>query len=211
MGRLMPCIEISINTFMSREEKYYLLIKTHNKTNLKYLCKCKNTKDPYMYSGSGNRWKNHLKVHGNDLTTEIIGLYTLEEFRKVGEHYSKKYNVVESTEWANLINEIGDGGDVSKYRDYSSQSKMMKENNPMYKKEVREKISNIQKNIPKTNETKEKFKEAWVRKKERGYKTNFQLNNPGNLEFECEHCKKIVKGKGNYIRWHGENCKNKKT
>lgn len=27
--------------------------------------------------------------------------------------------------------------------------------------------------------------------------------------FTCPHCSKIGKGKSNYLRWHGDNCKKK--
>jgi hypothetical protein len=30
-----------------------------------------------------------------------------------------------------------------------------------------------------------------------------------NIQVECEHCKRIINGLGNYKRWHGDNCKNK--
>ena len=33
-------------------------------------------------------------------------------------------------------------------------------------------------------------------------------NNPSKIKIECPHCN-IFFGKGNYIRWHGDNCKNK--
>ena len=49
---------------------YYLYIKTHNKTGLKYLGKTK--RNPFVYTGSGVYWKRHLKIHGNEHTTEIL-------------------------------------------------------------------------------------------------------------------------------------------
>jgi hypothetical protein len=96
----------------------YLYIKTHNKTGLKYLGKT--VQDPFTYKGSGKRWINHIKKHGNDVTTEIVGTYeTIDNFRLDSVIISEKYNIVNSEEWANLRLETGDGGDTSEYIDYS--------------------------------------------------------------------------------------------
>ena len=91
----------------------YLYVKTHNKTGLKYLGKT-SSKNPGAYKGSGKYWSLHIKKHGYDVTTEIIKeCYSNKEVAELGEHYSKLWNIVESTEWANLKPESGDGGDTS--------------------------------------------------------------------------------------------------
>jgi hypothetical protein len=96
----------------------YLYIKTHNITGLKYLGKT--TQDPYTYKGSGKRWRCHLKKHGNDVTTEIVGQFTtIEELTEISIPLSEKLNIVDSKQWANLRPESGDGGDTSQYIDYS--------------------------------------------------------------------------------------------
>lgn len=96
----------------------YLYVKTHNITKIKYLGKT--IQDPYTYKGSGKRWLNHLKKHGNDVTTEIIGQFTtVEELIKTSIPLSETLNIVDSKQWANLRPESGDGGDTSKYIDYS--------------------------------------------------------------------------------------------
>lgn len=88
---------------------YYLYIKTHNKTGLKYLGKT--VQDPHTYKGSGKVWRHHLRKHGNDVTTEVVGTYdSNEELAIAGLSLSKELNVVESNEWANLKEESGDGG-----------------------------------------------------------------------------------------------------
>lgn len=46
---------------------FFLYEKIHNKTGLKYFGKT--TQNPYTYQGSGKRWKNHIKKHGYDVTT----------------------------------------------------------------------------------------------------------------------------------------------
>jgi hypothetical protein len=86
-----------------------LYLKTHNVTGLKYLGKTE--QDPYQYRGSGIHWVRHLKKHGNDVTTEV--LFQTEdkaEFKKVALGYSDKWNIVESTDFANQIPEEGHGG-----------------------------------------------------------------------------------------------------
>jgi hypothetical protein len=140
------------------EKKYYLYIKTSS-LGLKYLGKT--TKDPFTYMGSGKIWKRHIKKHNltiNDIKTEILfETNNLDELISKGLYLSKLYNVVESKEWANLRNESGDGGDTSKFIDFSNpifhepnRSKHLNEwlknvSDVERKKILRERISNAQK------------------------------------------------------------------
>jgi hypothetical protein len=90
---------------------YTLLIQTHNKTGLKYLCKT--TREKYFnYKGSGKYWKRHLKMYGRDVLTYVLyQTNDLESFRHKCSYYSTHYDVVNSKSWANLIPENGtDGG-----------------------------------------------------------------------------------------------------
>lgn len=92
----------------------YLYKKTHKDTGLKYLGKTIAT-DPYVYPGSGTYWTRHLEKHGNNVETEILReCVTEEELKFWGQYYSKLWNIVESKEWANLIEEAGPGGFWSK-------------------------------------------------------------------------------------------------
>ena len=92
----------------------YLYKKTHKDTGLKYLGKTI-AKNPYVYPGSGTYWTKHLETHGNNVETEILReCATKEELKFWGQYYSKLWNVVESKEWANLIEEAGPGGLWSK-------------------------------------------------------------------------------------------------
>ena len=87
----------------------YLYVKTHNKTGLKYLGKT--TQNPFKYVGSGTRWKNHLKKHGNDISTEVLCESQDHQcIKEQGIYYSELWDVVKSNEWANLKIEEGDGG-----------------------------------------------------------------------------------------------------
>lgn len=86
----------------------YLYVKTHLKTGLKYLGYTKN--DPYVYKGSGTYWNLHLDKHGNDVWTNIIFQSEIkEEIREMGLYYSRLWNIVDSKEWANLIEENAAG------------------------------------------------------------------------------------------------------
>jgi hypothetical protein len=85
----------------------YLYIKTHNTTGLKYFGKT-NQRNPYKYKGSGKRWTNHIKKHGNDVTTEIVGIFTDKIWCMFyALEFSEINAIVASDEWANLIEESG--------------------------------------------------------------------------------------------------------
>ena len=87
----------------------YLYVKTHNKTGLKYLGFTRSS-DPFSYKGSGKYWKAHIKKHGYDISTKILLSTTdIAEVKATGLFFSKLWSVVESEEWANLVEESGDG------------------------------------------------------------------------------------------------------
>lgn len=89
---------------------YTLYVKQHNVTGLKYLGYTSKP-DAHGYRGSGKHWRKHIQVHGYDVTTEIIGVFVShDDLREAGFHYSKLWNVVGSPEWANLMEETGEGG-----------------------------------------------------------------------------------------------------
>ena len=94
---------------------YSLLLKTHNKTGLKYLCKTE--QDDYKnYHGSGKYWKPHLKIHGKDISTELLfETEYKEEFIKIATDESISRDIVKSEEYANLKMEEGDGGGPGDY------------------------------------------------------------------------------------------------
>jgi len=91
---------------------FYLYLKTHNKTGLKYLGKT-TKKNPCKYKGSGKYWTKHIETHGYDVTTEILFETTDKSLLKErGIYYSKLWNIVSNPEFANLRIEMGDGGDT---------------------------------------------------------------------------------------------------
>lgn len=115
---------------------YYLYKKTHNQTGLKYLGKTES--DPYTYKGSGTRWVNHLNVHGNDVSTEVLHeCKTNDEIKHWGEYYSNLWNIVESDEWANLKIESGAGGSYP------------------HREETKKRLSEVKRGLPAHNKGKQ--------------------------------------------------------
>ena len=83
----------------------YLYVKTHRVTGLKYFGKTGQT-DPYKYRGSGKHWCRHIRQHGNDVETKIVGVFEdALEATKFALNFSRENNIVESKEWANLVPE----------------------------------------------------------------------------------------------------------
>jgi hypothetical protein len=145
----------------------YLYVKTHNQTSLKYFGKT-TKKDPYKYKGSGKYWTKHLKVHGNDVRTEIVGVFDSKlECTEFAIKFSKEHNIVESNEWANLRMENGvDGAPIGNSFSLETiekmrQSKVGKRPREYYvtiaKKNVGFKQSDYQK-----QRVRETFEAAWV-------------------------------------------------
>ena len=97
---------------MGDDKKIYLLLKTHNDTKLKYLCKHYGTEEScFTYTGSGTYWKNHIKKHGNNVETIIVDVFDdIESFKKVSIALSEELDIVNSKEYANLVIEDGHGG-----------------------------------------------------------------------------------------------------
>ena len=88
------------------------MVKIHNITGLKYLCMTEK-KNYLTYSGSGTVWKRHLKKHGKDFYTILLHeTEDKKDFKEVALFFSNYYDVIFSSEWANLKNEEGDGGDT---------------------------------------------------------------------------------------------------
>jgi len=91
---------------------YYLYVKTHRITGLKYLGQTK--KDPLKYKGSGLDWLTHIKQYGYDVHTEILlTTDSQQERNNWGRYYSKLWNIVAGQDdygnkiWANRIPESG--------------------------------------------------------------------------------------------------------
>lgn len=117
----------------------YLYIKTHNSSGLKYFGKT--TQDPFIYVGSGTRWKHHLEKYGYDVSTELLNnnnpYLDENELIKDAISFSITNNIVKSKDWANIRIECGDGGDTSMCDNYikgMAARNMSGPNNPMWGK-----------------------------------------------------------------------------
>jgi hypothetical protein len=79
---------------------------------MKYLGKTISN-DPGKYIGSGKLWKRHISKHGYDVKTIILlASKDPNDIKETGLFFSKIFNVVKSKEFANLMEESGDGGDT---------------------------------------------------------------------------------------------------
>ena len=136
----------------------YLYKKTHLVTGLKYLGITKR-KDPVKYKGSGKYWQNHIKKHGYFCDTEILKeCHTWEEVRHWGKYYSDLYDIVKSSDWANLIDEVGDGASFTQHTDTTkSVLKEIARNRPA---DYYENIHNNHKGIPLTEDHKTKISQS---------------------------------------------------
>jgi hypothetical protein len=109
---------------------YYLYIKTHKITGLKYLGQT-SKQDPISYYGSGKDWLAHLKEYGFNIHTNILMVCnSKKELNHYGRYYSKLYRITTSVDnygnriWANCIPETGGGsGEHNKGRKRTEQQK----------------------------------------------------------------------------------------
>lgn len=85
------------------------------------------TQNPYTYRGSGKYWVNHLranKITSKDLKTDILLESSDRDIIKFWSiYYSKFYNIVQSLEFANLINEEGEFSGISATKSKESREK----------------------------------------------------------------------------------------
>ena len=155
----------------------YLYVKQHSLTGLKYFGKTI-SKDPYRYLGSGKIWKRHIKKHGIEFV-ETIHLWSFNNLEKANEfalRFSKQNSIVESSDWANLIDEDAIGGgplflggkhtdqSKSKISNKAKERLKVKSNNPMFGKthsiEAREKMSKANKGKTISEYQKSRISEA---------------------------------------------------
>ena len=144
------------------------------------------------------------------MTTEVVfHSDDISDIKRKGLEMSRKHNIVESEEWANLMEENGIGGVTStsfkpgnepwcKGKKLDSVSEKRKE----YWRKWREKNPDYKSNWKINKRTKkgitEETREVW---KKSVTKTNKSI-------IECPHCKKTG-NPGNMKRWHFDKCRDK--
>ena len=150
----------------------YLYVKTHRITGLKYFG-FTTRNNPYRYKGS-EYWCRHIKQHGYNVDTEIIKVFdNIDEASEFSLKFSKDNNIVESGEWANLIEEnckpgacvIGErNGMYGKKQSEETKEKirqkaLQREYYPQTKEWIEKRTAN-RKGSKNSEETKEKIREA---------------------------------------------------
>lgn len=208
---------------------FYLYLKYHNITGLKYLGYTKN--DPYKYRGSGSYWKKHIQKHGNDVTTEILyKSEKIEDISQMGEYYSKLWNIVDNKEFANLCEEDGNKlygkaninfmghpqtietrEKISKNNGRGNMGKTGK-NHPAFGHKVPHKIyNNVKKMIDKNKQNgpwNKGMKGIQVLSEETKYKIRIANKGKNKEQVICPNCNKVG-GKPAMMRFHFDNCKEK--
>lgn len=86
----------------------YLYHKHCSHCGLKYFGRTSKS-DPYKYMGSGKKWKSHIKAHGLEyvITDWVLSFNKEEECTNYALMFSNQYDIVESSEYANLCIEDG--------------------------------------------------------------------------------------------------------
>jgi len=180
---------------------YYLYKKTHNKTGLQYLGYT--TRDPYIYKGSGIKWGEHLSIHGNDVSTEILLESTnKEDIQKLGRHFSEIWDIVSSIKWANSMKETcgGPGGKKGIARLESTKQKLSEKlSGRTHTPEQKLAKSKRQKGKPKSPK--------WVEKMtgRKNPLVSVALAGKPKPIVICPHCQKTG-GVSAMGRWHFSNC-----
>ncbi len=180
----------------------YLYIKQHSITGLKYFGKTTKS-DPIKYFGSGTHWQRHIKKHGKEYV-KTLWYHLFENKDDLVEFalfFSEEYNIVESSEWANLKPENGlDGATIGEKN--PSASKRMKQNNPMKKGITNNgSFKKGDNKIPWSDDRKQKLSKSISKN------NNHNFNNPNasahlnTNKVTCKVCG-VITNKGNIARWH---------
>ena len=204
------------------KDKVTLYIATHNKTKLKYFgktIKYFNQEDlQNNYHGSGKYWNKHLNKHGDDVTMEIYKICSLNELDEdyvevIALNFSEDNDIVNSTEWANLIPENGlDGGYNMLGRSHSDKSKLKNGNShrgKTHSEETKAKISSI--HTGKTISEEHKLILSKCHKNKiitEETRNKLKLSSINRVNIVCPYCDKSG-DPGNMKRWHFDKCKNK--
>lgn len=107
-------LEADADAEVDKYHMIYLYVKQHTVTGLKYFGFTK--RDPYTYHGSGIRWLNHCKKHGFSIQTlKVYEFEDADECRRFAIQFSRDNDIVNSANWANLMEEDGANGGGKSY------------------------------------------------------------------------------------------------
>jgi len=212
-----------------------LYIKQCPHCGLKYFGKTI-VEDIENYSGSGVYWTRHLEKHG----VEPVHLWKSDWYydtsiTRFSLKFSRINKILESSNWANMIDENGlNGGDTSHLIDYSK----CVENRRKTVSDTKWRETVLAEQLAKERKT--KSDPQWVetigkkRAKKQSESVSKTMKDPQWIETtgknarkkisdtmkieewkskhqkQCEYCGKGPMPKGVYNKWHGGNCKNKK-
>jgi len=192
----------------------HIVYETTNKINgKKYIGKHSTDDLDDGYLGSGSSLKSAINKYGKENFERV----TLKEFNTEQEAYEYEeelvtMDIVTNDVYYNLMGG-GDGGtkiisiEVRKIMSLAKKGKYDGENNPNYGKRGKDSHWFGKHH---TEETKKKMSEAQRNRTFTEHHKNVSIRNlekiPKNVK--CEYCGKIC-SKGNYVRWHGKNCKTK--
>lgn len=144
---------------------YYLYIKTHKKTGLKYLGQT-SKQNPYEYYGSGTDWKKHLNEFGYLVDTEILAkVTTKKELNQIGRYYSNFYKITTAVDnygnriWANRIPETGGGGSPNEKTIEKLRLSQLGKKKPQRTESHKENLSKSCKGVPKPRS--KEHQDAW--------------------------------------------------
>lgn len=205
---------------------FYLYIKTHNVTKLKYLGYTKN--NPHKYKGSGKHWKRHIKQHGYDVTTEILfESPDIDKISETGKYYSEIWDVANNKQFANLCEEDGNKlygkaniNFIGHPQSIETRKKISENNgrgnkgkfgsdHPAYGHKMND---NYKAHLEKARKSLI-GKDVWNKGKTGGHHSDETIQKMRNsapkspkLIVECPHCK-IKGGKPAMTRFHFNNCK----
>ncbi len=163
----------------------FLYVKQHNITGLKYFGKTIRD-NPIKYKGSGAYWTDHIKKHGNDVSTIWYRRFdNKSELIEFALNFSAKNNIVEAKNtdgkkiWANLTIENGlDGAEPGRKRDSYEHTEIAKQKMRVNHKDFS--------------------------------KQNNPMFGQKQKQITCEHCG-IIAGANTHARWHGDKCKKTKA
>ena len=138
----------------------FLYIKQHKITGKLYFGKT--IKNPEIYKGSGTLWQRHTKKYGTQhIETLWFCLYTDKQtINEAALSFSKLWNIVESSEWLNLIEEDGLGhGFIPGYKHKTETKKKISRSLKGKNKSIEHKLNLSKINLGKkhSKETKNKM------------------------------------------------------